>query len=165
MWGCLESGLVAACGTALIPPLSTLARQGDSIGAPLLFVDELGEMTTLYPRCLIHHEILIPEQKAKPRMPYIQSQKDGSLLLQIHVQPRASSTGAVGLHGEALKVRLNCPPVDGKANKVLLAFIAKQLGLPKTSVSLVKGRASRSKQLRVVGVDADGVRKCFAGVG
>jgi uncharacterized protein (TIGR00251 family) len=96
-------------------------------------------------------------------VPYIQSHKDGSLLLHIHVQPRASSTALVGLHGEALKVRLNCPPVDGKANRVLIAFLAQKLGLPKASVHLVRGKTSRSKQIRVSGIDATRVRTLLGG--
>ena len=54
--------------------------------------------------------------------------------LTLHIQPGARKTEVVGLHGDALKIRLAAPPVDGKANAALIAFIADRLGLAKSAV-------------------------------
>ncbi|MDP2823897.1 MAG: DUF167 family protein [Sulfuritalea sp.] len=74
--------------------------------------------------------------------------------LRLHIQPGAKKTEVVGLHGEALKIRLAAPPVDGKANACLLAFLADQLGVAKSAVSLASGDSSRAKRVRVTGIDA-----------
>ena len=76
-----------------------------------------------------------------------------SVVLTLHVQPGAKKTEVAGLHGEALKIRLAAPPVDGKANECLVAFLAKRLGVPKSRVDLVSGETSRSKRVRVAGVE------------
>ena len=76
-------------------------------------------------------------------------------LLTLHIQPGAKKSEVVGLHGDALKVRIASPPVDGKANEALLAFIADQLGLPKRAVQLVKGDTSRAKTVLVAALEAD----------
>jgi hypothetical protein len=70
-------------------------------------------------------------------------------LLDVRVQPRASRTEFAGLLGDRLKVRLNAPPVDGRANAALLAFIAESCGLPKSRVSLDAGQAGRDKRVRL----------------
>lgn len=75
-------------------------------------------------------------------------------MLTLHIQPGAKKTEVAGLHGDALKIRLAAPPVDGKANEALVAFVAKTLGVPKASVELVSGQTSRAKRLRVAGVAA-----------
>ncbi len=67
--------------------------------------------------------------------------------LAIHVVPRASKSEICGLQGDALKVRLQAPPVDGKANKALCAFIAEQVGAPTRQVVLAAGSTSRRKTL------------------
>ncbi len=71
--------------------------------------------------------------------------------LTLHIQPGAKKTEVVGLHGDALKIRLAAPPVDGKANAALLAFIADRLQLTRSTVSLIGGQTSRRK---VVGLAA-----------
>lgn len=78
----------------------------------------------------------------------------GVVSLALHVQPGAKKTGFAGLHGDALKIRLAAPPVDGKANACLLAFVADYLDLPRRAVSLMAGEASRQKVLRIDGLDA-----------
>ena len=65
--------------------------------------------------------------------------------LAVHVQPRASRNAILGWHGEALKVALTAPPVDGEANAALQAYLAKALGLKKAQVSLAQGQSSRHK--------------------
>ena len=79
-------------------------------------------------------------------------------LLTLHIQPGAKKSEVVGLHGDALKVRVASPPVDGKANEALVAFIADQLGLPKRAVQLVRGDTSRAKTVLVTASEIDPAR-------
>ncbi len=79
---------------------------------------------------------------------------EAALVLSLHVQPGAKSTEFVGLHGEAMKLRLAAPPVDGKANAALIAFLAKFCALPKSAVTLVSGHSARAKRVRLDAVDA-----------
>lgn len=78
---------------------------------------------------------------------------DGSFVLALHIQPGAKKTVIAGLHGDALKIRLAAPPVDGKANAALIEFLAKTCGVPRSAVELVSGETSRSKRVRIIGVD------------
>ena len=71
------------------------------------------------------------------------------LILSVRVQPKASRNAIQGAHGEALKISLTAPPVDGAANKACIAFVAKKLGLPKSAVSILSGQTSRNKRLLV----------------
>ncbi len=73
------------------------------------------------------------------------------LWLAVSVVPNAKRSGADGLHDGALRVRLAAPPVDGKANEALIAWVAESLGLPRRAVSLVRGQASRRKWLSLDG--------------
>lgn len=76
--------------------------------------------------------------------------RDGSdVILQIRVQPRASHDALVGVIGDCLKVRLTAPPVEGRANKHLIAYLARLFGVPKKSVILERGDTSQRKQLRI----------------
>ena len=78
---------------------------------------------------------------------------DGSgACLTVQVQPRAARSEVVGPHGDALKVRLAAPPVDGAANDALVQFLADTLGLPRRAVTLAGGAASRRKLVRVEGL-------------
>lgn len=88
-------------------------------------------------------------------------EKDGGVLLTLHIQPGAKRTEVAGLHGEALKIRLAAPPVDGKANACLVEFVAAALGLPRQRVSLVSGQASRSKRVAVAGAALEAVRSAL----
>lgn len=75
---------------------------------------------------------------------------DGAdLILRVQVQPRASHNELAGTHAGALKVRLTSPPVDGKANAALIAFLAEAFGVAKRQVTLLKGDSGRTKQLRI----------------
>jgi len=79
---------------------------------------------------------------------------DGRITLTLHIQPGAKKTEFAGLHGDALKIRLAAPPVDGKANEALLRFLADVLDLPKSAVTLKSGQTSRRKVLEVTGSDS-----------
>ena len=70
-------------------------------------------------------------------------------LLTLHVQPGARATAIQGRHGDALKVRLAAPPVDGKANAELVRFLAETLQVPRSALEIVAGQASRQKRVRI----------------
>jgi uncharacterized protein (TIGR00251 family) len=72
-----------------------------------------------------------------------------AIVLTLHVQPGAARTEVTGVHGDALKVRLAAPPVDGKANAELLRFLAETFGVPGRNVTLVRGDTSRRKFVRI----------------
>lgn len=78
--------------------------------------------------------------------------RSGGCLLQVSVAPNARRTAADGLHDGALRVRLAAPPVDGKANDALVAWLAGALALPRRAVRLRHGAASRRK---LIEIDAD----------
>lgn len=71
------------------------------------------------------------------------------IVLTLHVQPGAKCTEVVGRHGDALKIRLAAPPVDGKANAELLRYLAAEFGVPLRNVTLVRGDSSRRKVVRI----------------
>ena len=79
---------------------------------------------------------------------------DGRITLTLHIQPGAKKTECAGLHGDALKIRLAAPPVDGKANEALIKFMAESLKLPKSAVNLKSGQTSRRKVLELSGAEA-----------
>ena len=83
---------------------------------------------------------------------------DQGWLIAVHAQPGAKKSAVAGLHGESLKVRVAAPPVEGKANEALIAFVAKALGLPRRAVSIVKGESSREKLLLITDASADPAR-------
>jgi uncharacterized protein (TIGR00251 family) len=75
------------------------------------------------------------------------------LELQVHAQPGAKRTKAQGLHGGAIKVRIAAPPLEGKANDALIAFVADALQVPRRQCVLISGHASRQKRLRIQAPD------------
>lgn len=79
-------------------------------------------------------------------------------LLSVHARPGAKRTGVAGLHGDALKLRIAAPPLEGRANEELASFVAAALGVPRKSVTVVKGGASRRKTVLVAARDADPAR-------
>jgi uncharacterized protein len=76
------------------------------------------------------------------------------ITIRVYVAPRSSANKVVGMHNGALKVALTAPPVEGAANKALIEFFAKALGVAKSAVKLVSGETSRHKVVSVVGVEA-----------
>jgi uncharacterized protein len=76
-------------------------------------------------------------------------EEEGALVLALHVQPGARRTEVAGRHGDALKIRLAAPPVDGKANAELLRFLSAAFDVPLRNVTLVRGESSRQKIVRV----------------
>ena len=68
----------------------------------------------------------------------VQDTTDGAILT-VHIQPKASTTECVGFHGDAIKIRVAAPPVDGAANGELIRFLARQLSIPAASVQIQSG--------------------------
>jgi len=88
-------------------------------------------------------------------MPLEISDAPDGLTFAIQVQPRASKSEVVGVFGDALKIRLTAPPVEGKANKMCAAILAKVLGVPKSTVEIVSGKTSRTKRVKVLCAASD----------
>jgi uncharacterized protein len=76
----------------------------------------------------------------------------------VKVHPRAKKNAITGKVGDALKVALTAPPVDGKANQACIEFFAKLLNVPRSSVTIAAGQTSRNKVVRVEGLTAQQVR-------
>jgi len=81
----------------------------------------------------------------------------GGVSIRVHVQPRASRTEVLGLHGNALKIRLAAAPVDGAANDALIRLLASLLDVPRSAVAVTSGRAGRRKMVSVAGVTSSQV--------
>ncbi len=79
---------------------------------------------------------------------YLREAGDGLELL-VQLAPRASKSRIIGKYGERLKIAVTAPPVDGKANQALCAFLAEIFGISRSSVMVIRGAASREKTLRV----------------
>jgi uncharacterized protein len=90
-------------------------------------------------------------------MSYLRETKEG-LLLAIRVIPRSARDEVVGVHGNALKIRLNAPPVDGKANAGLIRFLGEGLGAPPSRIQIVRGQTGREKQVLVTGLRPEELR-------
>jgi uncharacterized protein len=81
--------------------------------------------------------------------------QDGTVVLRVQVSPGAGRSAVTGRHGDALKVRVAAPPVDGRANTALVEFLAAEFGLRAADVTLVAGATSRSKRFKLAGLDPD----------
>jgi uncharacterized protein len=75
--------------------------------------------------------------------------------IAVHVQPGAKRTAVAGVHGERLKIRISAPPVDGRANAAVVAFIAEQLGVPRAQVTVARGERSRDKSIAIASTTCD----------
>jgi uncharacterized protein (TIGR00251 family) len=82
---------------------------------------------------------------------------NGRVRLGVHVQPRAARSEIVGVHGDALKVRLTSPPVEGAANEALVKFLAETFAVARRSIRIVAGEHSRSKIVEIEGITARAV--------
>lgn len=79
---------------------------------------------------------------------WLREREDG-VILTVHVQPGAKKTEIAGVHGEALKIRLAAPPVEGRANEALIEFLARRLRVKKSQIKLLAGETSRTKRVRI----------------
>ena len=80
------------------------------------------------------------------------NQSDDGVIITVHAVPRAAKDAVQGLHGDALKIRLHAPPVDGKANEALIAFLSKKLNIPKNNIALKNGLNQRRKIISISGI-------------
>ena len=87
------------------------------------------------------------------------TEKNGFVLLNLRVVPRASRSEIVGEHDGVLRVRISSPPVDGAANAEVVRLLAKTLGLSRSDIAIVSGQTSRTKQLQINGVTAARLRE------
>ena len=90
------------------------------------------------------------------------TQNTDACLLTVHVAPRAAKTEAAGMYGDALKIRVQAPPADGKANLALREFVAEKCGLPLAAVTIISGETSKRKILRLTGTDKEEAMKSLA---
>jgi uncharacterized protein len=95
-------------------------------------------------------------------MPFLTIKGDGSLLICIYVQPRASRTGLCGIYGDSLKVAIAAPPVDGRANREIIAYLSALLKIPKKEIAIISGAQSRKKKFRITSFTEGEVRKRLA---
>ena len=102
-------------------------------------------------------EVLIPPQYPD-QMAYFTETAEGTIL-NVKAQPRSSKAGLDGLFADAVKVKIKCAPVDGKANKELAETLADAFGLPKSRVVFKSGETSKQKRILLAGVSPEAVRK------
>lgn len=74
------------------------------------------------------------------------------ITIKVRVEPRSSRKGVAGIVGDALKIRLNSPPVGGAANKEIVEILSEELGIRKTALNIIKGRSSRDKVIEIEGM-------------
>lgn len=89
------------------------------------------------------------------------SASPGGVRLAVHITPNAKTTEVLGVHDGVLKLRLQAPPVEGKANEALVKFLAKTLGLARGAVAITHGLTAKKKLIEVSspGLDADMVAR------
>lgn len=76
-------------------------------------------------------------------------EKEGYIVLKVRVIPRAAKDAIQGVMGDALKVRIQAPPVEGKANAYLVKFLAKHWNIPRANLEILSGETGRNKRLRI----------------
>lgn len=84
-------------------------------------------------------------------MTWIRSTPKGAQL-SVRVTPRGSRNEIQGVYGDALKIKLTAPPVEGKANAALIEFLSDALNIPRCSITLRQGMASRTKTVNIIGL-------------
>jgi len=86
-------------------------------------------------------------------------QREPMAALRFHIIPNAKTDAVIGSYGDAIKVKLRAPAVEGKANAALRCFLAEELGIPKHAIVLEHGHKSRDKVIRIEGLSAADVRQ------
>jgi uncharacterized protein len=81
------------------------------------------------------------------------TEKDNAVIFAVRVIPRSSRSEIVGEYNGALKIKLNSPPVDGEANKELIALLAKIFQVSKSDVEIIGGQTSKLKQVKICGIN------------
>jgi len=98
----------------------------------------------------------VPRDSQLPA-PYVRATPDGTVV-QLVVVPRAKRSRLLGLHGGVPKVALAAPPIEGRANEELIAFLAQIFGLPRSQIELLRGGTSRQKSVLLRGVSKEEAR-------
>lgn len=93
---------------------------------------------------------------------FLRETREG-VLLAVRVQPRASRDEIAGVHGDALKIRLKAPPVEGEANAALLRFLSKRLKAPLSALAIRSGVSSRRKTVLIQGLKPEEVQAQLIG--
>ena len=83
---------------------------------------------------------------------------ENGVYITLHIQPGARREGFAGLFGTSLKIALNAPPVDGKANAALIRFLADRLSIPKKNIEICSGASSRDKRVFVSGMTIEQIQ-------
>ncbi|RZU41957.1 DUF167 domain-containing protein [Edaphobacter modestus] len=96
-----------------------------------------------------------------PEAQFARDLPDGSTVT-VRIHPGAKKDAVTGTHAGAVKIALSAPPIDGRANEALIAFVAEQLHLPRSRVALLSGASSRSKVLRIAGKSAAEVQAALS---
>lgn len=86
-----------------------------------------------------------------------------SAVIQVKVLPRSSKTEIVGKAAGVYRIKLTAPPIEGKANKALINFLAKKTGLPKRKIQIVSGEHSRNKTIRIHTISSEDAIKYLEG--
>jgi len=81
------------------------------------------------------------------------------VVLSLHCQPGAKTSRVVGLHDDRLKIQLQAPPLENRANEALVAWLAQQLGVPRKQIELLTGQTSRQKRVLVRGGTLEQVQR------
>ncbi len=87
-------------------------------------------------------------------MPWME-ERAGYIIVHIRAVPRAANDSIQGVMGDALKIRIQAPPVDGKANAYLVKFLSKQWKIPRANIELLSGETGRNKRLRISNPSAE----------
>lgn len=91
------------------------------------------------------------------------AEDSNGITLNVRVVPRASKNEFAGFFGDSVKVRIQAPPVDGKANAALISFLASKLSVPKRNIGIVSGESGRQKRIRVSGVSVSACKNVITG--
>jgi uncharacterized protein (TIGR00251 family) len=82
-------------------------------------------------------------------------------ILRVVVQPKASEDRVVGFYGDALKVKITAPPIEGKANQKLIGILAERLSIRRSNIEIIQGHTSRKKVVRIWNVNLSQVRNAL----
>lgn len=91
-------------------------------------------------------------------MAWATASSDG-VVLSLHCQPGAKASRVVGLHDERLKIQLQAPPLENRANEALVVWLAEQLGVPRKQIEILTGQTSRQKRVLVQGATLEQVER------
>jgi uncharacterized protein len=86
-------------------------------------------------------------------------ENNGGVFFAVRVHPRAKKNAITGEVGDALKISLTAPPIDGRANEACITFLAEVLNVPRSSITITSGQTGRNKVIRVAGISAEELRK------